>query len=28
MRFSPHLYNTVEDIDSALAEIDNSIMNI
>jgi len=28
MRFSPHLYNTVEDIDSAVAEIDNSIMNI
>jgi len=28
MRFSPHLYNTVEDIDSALAEIDNSITNI
>ena len=28
MRFSPHLYNTVEDIDTALAEIDNSIMDI
>jgi len=28
MRFSPHLYNTVEDIDSALAEIDNSIINL
>ena len=28
MRFSPHLYNTVEDIDTALAEIDNSIMKI
>jgi len=28
MRFSPHLYNTVEDIDSALAEIDNSIMKM
>jgi len=25
IRFSPHLYNTAEDIDSALAEIDNSI---
>ena len=28
MRFSPHLYNTVEDIDTALAEIDNSIMKM
>ena len=28
MRFSPHFYNTVKDIDSALAEIDNIIMNI
>ena len=28
MRFSPHLYNTVEDINSALAEIDNSIMKM
>ena len=28
MRFSPHLYNTVEDIDIALAEIDNSIMKM
>ena len=28
MRFSPHLYNTAEDINSALVEIDNSIANI
>ncbi len=27
IRFSPHLYNTTEDIDSVLAEIDNSITN-
>jgi len=28
IRFSPHLYNTAEDIDNTLAEIDNSIANI
>ena len=28
IRFSPHLYNTAEDIDSALAEIDNSIASL
>ena len=28
MRFSPHLYNTAEDIHSALAEIDNIIANL
>ena len=28
IRFSPHLYNTVEDIDNTLAEIDNIIVNI
>ena len=28
IRFSPHLYNTAEDIDSALAEIDDIIANI
>jgi len=27
IRFSPHLYNTTDDIDSVLAEIDNSITN-
>ena len=28
IRFSPHLYNTAEDIDSALFEIDNSIASL
>ncbi len=28
IRFSPHLYNTAEDIDNTLAEIDNIIANI
>ena len=28
IRFSPHLYNTAEDIESALAEIDNSIASL
>ena len=28
IRFSPHLYNTAEDMDSALAEIDNSIASL
>jgi len=28
IRFSPHLYNTAEDVDSALAEIDDIIMDI
>ena len=28
IRFSPHLYNTAEDIDNSLAEIDNIIANI
>jgi selenocysteine lyase/cysteine desulfurase len=28
IRFSPHLYNTAEDIHSALAEIDNIIANL
>jgi selenocysteine lyase/cysteine desulfurase len=28
IRFSPHLYNTTEDIDNTLAEIDNSIAKI
>jgi selenocysteine lyase/cysteine desulfurase len=28
IRFSPHLYNTAEDIDNTLVEIDNIIANI
>ena len=28
IRFSPHLYNTAENIDSALVEIDNSIAHL
>jgi len=28
IRFSPHLYNTAEDMDSALAQIDNSIASL